>query len=216
MEKANTENSKPDKKDQKQVWENISEEWHEFKQNPSRNAQEFLKDKKGKILDLGAGSGRNLIGLDPEGKEMYLVDFSEKMIKLAEKRAKELGFPEDSVKGYVSSIEKLPWEEGFFDYAICVAALHCVETPEARAEVIEELFRVLKSGGEAEIEVWNKDSHRFKNAPKEKYVSWRDKGERYYYLYEKDEILELFKSKGFEIKEELEHRVNIGFIVKKP
>ena len=203
------------KENQKQVWENISEEWHEFKQNPSRNAQEFLKDKKGKILDMGAGSGRNLIGLDVKEKYIYLVDFSANMIKLAENRAKKLGI-QNNVKTYVSPIEKLPWEEGFFDYAICVAALHCVETSEAREAAVEELFRVLKSGGEAEIEVWNKDSHRFKNADKEKLVSWRDKGERYYYLYNKDEIFELFKSKGFEIKEELEHRVNIGFIVKKP
>jgi len=210
------ENQKPNKKDQKQVWENISEEWNEFKQNPSKNAQEFLKDKKGKILDLGAGSGRNIIGINPKEKEIYFVDFSEKMIKLAKKRAKKEGFPEDSIRGYVSSMEKIPFEEGLFDYAICVAALHCVETPESRKAVVEELFRVLKPKGEAEIEVWNKNSYRFKNAEKEKYVSWRDKGERYYYLYEKDEILELFKSKGFEIKEKLEHKVNIGFIVKKP
>ncbi|HKL24056.1 MAG TPA: class I SAM-dependent methyltransferase [Candidatus Nanoarchaeia archaeon] len=206
---------KTSKEDQKQVWENISKEWHEFKQNPSKNAQEFLKNKKGKILDLGSGSGRNIIDLDLKNKEMYLVDFSANMIDLAEKRAKELGV-EKSIKGYVASIDSLPFENNFFDYAICVAALHCIETPEARAEVIEELFRALKFGGEAEIEVWNKDSERFKNAPKEKFVSWRDKGERYYYLYTKEEIINLFKSKGFEIKEELEHRVNIGFIVKKP
>jgi len=209
------EDSKPDKENQKAVWDNISEEWHEFKTNPSRNAQEFLKDKKGKILDLGGGSGRNLIGLDLEEKEICIVDFSKKMIELAEKRAKELG-AEDKINGYVASIDSLPFEDNFFDYAISVAALHCIDSEEKREAAVEELFRVLKSGGKAEIEVWNKDSERFKNASKEKYVSWRDKGDRYYYLYEKDEIIELFKSKGFEIKEELEHRVNIGFVVRKP
>ena len=48
---------------QKQVWDKIAPEWHEFKTNPSESATEFLNDSKGKILDFGSGSGRNLLGL---------------------------------------------------------------------------------------------------------------------------------------------------------
>ncbi len=199
---------------QEAVWDRIAEEWHEFKQNPSESATEFLNNSKGKVLDFGSGSGRNILKLNPsKERELYLLDFSQEMLDKAEQRAKDLGLEIKTIK---SPLEKTPCEDDFFDSSICVAALHCVETPESRGAAVEELFRILKPGAEAEIEVWNKDSERFKNAPKEKFVSWRDKGERFYYLYTKDEIFELFKSKGFEIKEELEHRVNIVFIVKKP
>lgn len=202
-------------KNQKQVWNDIAEEWHEFKQNPSKHVTEFLKDKKGKVLDIGSGSGRHLLEVNKEGKEFYLTDFSEKMIEFAKKRSEELGIKERT-HFEVSEASNLPYEDNSFDAIICIATLHCLQTKENREKAVQEIYRVLKPKSEALIEVWNKNSERFKNAPKEKYISWRDKGQRYYYLYEKGEILEQFKRNGFEIKEELEHRVNISFIAKKP
>jgi len=77
------------------------------------------------------------------------------------------------------------------------------------------LYRVLKPGAEALIAVWNKDSERFKNSDKEKYVKWRDKGARYYYLFEKKEIHNLFKKVGFKIKKKYQSEVNIVFIAQK-
>lgn len=61
---------------QKQVWNNIAKEWYEFKTEPAFHVKEFLKGKKGNILDLGSGAGRHLQKI-PQGK-MYLVDFSKK------------------------------------------------------------------------------------------------------------------------------------------
>ncbi len=196
---------------QQEVWNNIAEEWHEFKTNPSENAQKFLKNKKGNILDLGSGSGRNLLGLKSKA-EFYLVDFSEKMIKLAKERLQKENI---SAEFLVSDLTKLPYEDNFFDYAICVAALHCIETEKKRKKVVEELYRIMKPKSQVEVEVWNKDSERYKKSPKEKFVAWRDKGKRYYYLYDKEEIFKLFKEVGFKIKKELEHRVNICFIAEK-
>ncbi|MFB6246901.1 MAG: class I SAM-dependent methyltransferase [Candidatus Pacearchaeota archaeon] len=202
-------------KNQKQVWDDIAEEWHEFKQNPSKNVIKFLENKKGKILDIGSGSGRHLLEVNKENKEFYLTDFSEKMIEFAKKRAEELGI-KNKTHFEVSEADSLPYKNNFFDAIICIATLHCLQTEEKRLNAISEIYRVLKPGSETLIEVWNKNSDRFKNAPKEKYIAWRDKGQRYYYLYEREEILEQFRKKGFEIKEELEHRVNISFVVKKP
>ena len=42
---------------QKKVWGKIAKEWYEFKTNPSEQTLEFLKNKTGKILDLGSGAG---------------------------------------------------------------------------------------------------------------------------------------------------------------
>ena len=197
---------------QKDIWENIAPEWHELKTKPSKDAQEFLKDKKGKVLDLGSGSGRNLINLKTKA-EIYLVDFSNKMIKFAKQRNKK-----SKIKLHfkTSPITKIPFKDNFFDSAICVAVIHCIGTKKKREKTIKELYRVLKPGAEAEIEVWNKNSKRFKNSPKERIVNWKDKGKRYYYLYDEKEIHNLFKKIGFKIIKKLENKANISFVIQKP
>ena len=74
----------------------------------------------------------------------------------------------------------------------------------------------MKPKSECLIVVWNKNSKRFKNAGKEKYVNWRDKGKRYYYLFEEKEIQDLFKKEGFKIRKKIESDVNIVFVAQKP
>jgi len=197
---------------QQKVWDNIAQEWYMFKTSPANHVSEFLKNKKGKILDLGSGAGRHLQKIK-QGK-MYLVDFSKKMIRLAKQRAQEKGLYSDT-EFVVSDIKKLPFPDNFFDSAICIAIFHCLN-PESQDKAVKELFRVLKPNAQAEIAVWNKQTKRFKNSPKERYVAWRDKGARYYYLFEPQEIYNLFKKHGFKIIRKEKPRRNIVFIVKKP
>ncbi len=179
---------------QKQVWDNIAEEWYEFKINPSEKVLNFLKGKRGKILDLGSGAGRHLKKIS-NGK-MYLVDFSSKMINLAKEKAKEKGI---EAEFRISEITKLPFEANFFDNAIAIAVFHCIRREKNREKAVKELYRVMKPKGKALIAVWNKNSRRFNNSPKERIVRWRDKGERYYYLFDAKEIYNLFKKAGFKI-----------------
>ena len=194
---------------QKQVWNNIANEWYEFKINPSEKVLNFLKRKKGKILDLGSGAGRHLAQIS-NGK-MYLVDFSEKMIKLAKERAKEKKI---DAEFSVAEIGKLPFKNNFFDSAIAIAVFHCIK-PKEQEKAVKELFRVLKPKAKALIAVWNKNSKKFKNAKKERYVKWRDKGERYYYLFDAGEIYDLFKKVGFKVISKYNPERNIIFIVQK-
>ncbi len=202
---------KPDTlKNQKQVWNNIAEEWFEFKTNPAEHVFEFLKDKTGNILDLGSGAGRHLIKIK-EGK-MYLVDFSEEMIRLAQKKSREKNI---DAEFFVSDLAKLPFKDNFFDSAIAISSIHCIETPEARKKAVEELFRVLKPNSEVLVGVWNKNSKRFKNSPKERYVKWREKGKRYYYLFDEKEIHDLFRYAGFKIKKTLNTGMMINFIAER-
>lgn len=196
---------------QRQVWNNIAEEWNEFKTIPALHVTEFLKNKKGKILDLGSGSGRHLQKI-PNGK-MYLIDFSKKMIDLAKNKAKEKNIPAEF---FVASAEKLPFEDNFFDYAIAISVFHCIKGEENRKKAAKELFRVLKKRGEAEIAVWNKDTKWFKNSPKERLVKWRDKGARYYYLFTPEEAYKFFEKAGFRVIYKEEPHRSINFVVKKP
>jgi|TARA_Y100000310_G_scaffold244826_1_gene249723 ubiquinone/menaquinone biosynthesis C-methylase UbiE len=196
---------------QKQVWDNIAEEWYEFKSEPSEYILDFLRKQKGNVLDLGGGAGRFLVNI--KCGKMYLTDFSKEMVRLARKRAKEKNIKAEFV---VASSDKLPFKDNFFDSAICASHLHCIKGAKARKKAIQELFRVLKKGAYAKITVWNKNIKRFKNSPKERYVKWRDKGQRYYYLYEPKEIYELFESIEFKITEKFTPDRNIAFIIKKP
>lgn len=196
---------------QKQVWNEIAPEWYKFKTEPAEHVFDFLKTKTGKVLDFGSGAGRHLKKIK-RGK-MYLVDFSEKMIKLAKKRAKEKKIDAEFC---VSDIKKLPFESNFFDSAIAIAVFHCIEGEKNREKAARELFRVMKKSAEAEIAVWNKNSKRFKNSPKERYVKWRNKGTRYYYLFDAEEIYNLFRKAGFKIISKQEPQKKITFIVKKP
>ena len=198
---------------QEKVWDNIAKEWHEFKQTPSESATNFLNSQSGKIIDLGSGSGRNLLKIkNKTNKEFYLVDFSLNMLNLAKKRAKKLGIKINTKK---SELDKLPFKDEFFDSGISVAAIHCIKTKEKRKNEIKEFCRVLKKGTKAEIEVWNKDSTRFKNKKKESLISWRDKGKRFYYFYAKLEFKKELKDVGFKIIKEIPHSANLIFIVEK-
>jgi ubiquinone/menaquinone biosynthesis C-methylase UbiE len=200
--------------DQQEVWDKIAEEWTEFKKNPPIHATEFLNKSQGKTLDFGSGSGRMLLKLKrSENRQLYLLDFSKEMLKLAKKRAEESRIKVVLIE---SRLEKTPFENNFFDAAICIAVIQCIETPKKRLDAIKELYRILKPNAEAMIEVWNRNSPRFKGKSKEKFIRWRDKGVRYYYLYDEEEIHDLFKKIGFKIIKKIPDKEKIIFVVKKP
>lgn len=195
---------------QKQIWNKIAPEWHEYKKLPATSTTEFLKKQKGKILDFGSGSGRNLTKI--KNQKMYLSDFSSEMIKLAKQKSKEKKIPAEFS---VSDMTKLPHTDNFFDAAICISSLHCLKKPEQK-KAIKELYRVLKPNTQAFIGVWNKNSKRLKrHKTKEAYIKWSDKGERYYYLFSEKEVHDLFKKIGFKIISTNNSEMMIRFIVEK-
>jgi len=199
---------------QEKLWDKIAPEWHTYKQKPSESAKNFLSKTTGNVLDLGSGSGRHITKIK-KGK-MFLQDFSNEMLNLAKEKAK---LEKIKIETIYSKLDKIPMEDEFFDFAICVSAIHCVETEKERENSIKELYRVLKKNGEAYIGVWNINSKRFKKQAKskikEKMVGWTDKGERYYYLFDEEEIHALFKKVGFEIISTQNSEAMINFVVKK-
>ena len=74
----------------------------------------------------------------------------------------------------------------------------------------------MKKGGKAYIGVWNFQSKRFNQKKgKEKIVGWRDKGKRYYYLFDEKEVHDLFRSVSFKIVSSHNSEMMINFIVEK-
>ena len=184
--------------EQKEVWEKVARPWQSFRENQKliEDVSEFLKGKAGKILDLGCGSGRYFAKI--RGK-IYAMDFSKKMLELAKGHAKEKGI---DAEFFQAEAYALPFKDDFFDSAIFIAALHCIESAEKRKKSLEELFRVLKKEGKAIITAWSRNSERVKNKPKEAFIPWTVDGKkyfRYYYIYEKNELEALLKEVGFKI-----------------
>jgi ubiquinone/menaquinone biosynthesis C-methylase UbiE len=208
---------------QARVWDEIALKWNEFREVPSSSVVEFLKDKVGKILDLGCGSGRNFSAISKQS-EVYGVDFSKEMLKYAEEKAKSLKLKASFEK---SKASKLSFEDNFFDSIICVAVLHCIPSKEERVNTIKEIYRTLKPKSKALISVWGKNSPRLKNKPKECFVTWTVKNdkpsrkgekeikqERYTYIYDLEELRKEALGVGFAVDRAWEER-NVNLIVRK-
>lgn len=205
---------------QKQVWNKIARKWKTFRNKTPPEVEEFLKTKKGKILDLGCGSGRNFV--KNKNLVFYGVDFSEKMLSFAEKNAKR---EKIKAKLFKSGAETLPFKNKFFDSAIFISTLHCIDNQEKRRMALEELYRVMKPNAEAMISVWDKKSKKnISPEAKEGFVIWKNnkkKLERYYYFYDKEELKKELKTCGFKIikkessSESKHSRKNIIFYIKK-
>lgn len=195
---------------QHKIWNSIAPEWDEHKKIPSELSKKFLKKCRGKVVDFGSGTGRHLTKIK-KGK-MYLIDFSEEMLKLAKKKADKKKIPAEIIE---SKLVKTPIKKDFFDYGICISALHCLEPKESK-KAIKELYRIMKPGAKILVGVWNFHSKRFNQKKgKEKLIGWTNKGKRYYYLFEEEEIHNLFKKTGFRIISTHNSEMMINFIAKK-
>ena len=191
-----------EKPKQEEIWDSIANPWKEYRVGIIPIVAEFLKDKKGKVVDLGCGSGRNMLKNDDI--EYYGVDFSSVQLKHAEEKAKKEKINAQLTK---SRIDKLPmFSDEMFDYGLFVATLHCLESEEERKNSLLEFYRILKKNAEALITVWNSEDKRFNDVGNrgDIYMSWKEQEilyMRYYYLYGKEEFIKLLKDAGFEILE---------------
>jgi len=149
--------------------------------------------------------------------KFYGVDFSGKLLEIAKS------------KGYVElkkgTTDAIPYGDEFFDWVVFVRVLHCVEGEEKRRKSLEEIYRILKVGGEAVISTLGPKCQRLKNKPKEAILPWtvnvpgspggNIRFERYNYTYDKIEFEGQLKDTGFEIVS-LEEDKNIVAFVRRP
>lgn len=97
------------------------------------------KSSPKKILDCATGTGDIAFMLEGIGAEVTGLDFSEKMIDFANKRASETG---SKVKFIVGDIQKLPYQDKEFDAVTISFGIRNVESLELG---LKELGRVAKS-----------------------------------------------------------------------
>lgn len=96
-----------------------------------------------KILDAGAGSGRNLHWFIQNGISAFGTDRDPQAVEELKRRYPVV--PEDHF--LVAPMEKMPFENHFFDHVLCCAVLHFAENPAHFEAMFAEIIRVLKPGG---------------------------------------------------------------------
>jgi len=187
---------------QEKVWDNIANLWKEYRSHQLPIIVEFLKDKKGKVIDLGCGNGRNMIKNDDI--EYYGVDFSKQQLKYAWDYIQKNGINAKLFKSKASELNKEDFPDESFDYGLFIATLHCIEDKKERLNSLKEFYSVLKKNSEALISVWNSEDKRFNGLKGDIFMSWKENNIphiRYYYLYDKNELIDLLKGVGFEVLE---------------
>jgi SAM-dependent methyltransferase len=154
--------------------------------------------QQGRLINLGCGHGPDFIPFK-HNFELFGIDNSSEMLKLAKKYADRYGF---KVNLMHADICELPVSDAFFDQVIAVASLHHLRGKDRQLKAISEIFRILKHGGEAFLTVWNYWQPRFWFGPKEVMMAFKLEQEtvyRFYYLYSYSELRDLVRRNNFNI-----------------
>lgn len=96
-----------------------------------------------RVLDLGCGNGNHVVFLAEQGFDVYGIDISEKSIQIANAWLAEKG-----LKAFltVGDIEKLPFEDEYFDLTISHGVLDHISFSKAK-KTMQEVRRVLANCG---------------------------------------------------------------------
>jgi 2-polyprenyl-3-methyl-5-hydroxy-6-metoxy-1,4-benzoquinol methylase len=100
-----------------------------------------------RVLDVGAGGGRNLRWPLHAGCDVWAVDRQEEPLRNVRMLADELGVALPADRLQVAELPDLPWESAWFDVVLCIAVLHFAPHHERFNAMTRELWRVLKPGG---------------------------------------------------------------------
>lgn len=112
---------------------------------PLEYCYHLLGDVRGRrVVDFGCGAGGNTVLLANRGAELWGVDISEDLIRLAARRLRVNGRA-GAAQFVVGSAHELPFPDGAIDVLFGIAILHHLDL----ARVSREVHRVLRPGGRA-------------------------------------------------------------------
>lgn len=166
------------------IFEELAQEYDEwFEKNKFvyeseiKALKKFIpKDSKG--LEVGVGTGRFAI---PLGIKVG-VEPAKAMADIARKRG---------IKVYETRAEELHFNDEQFDFVLMVTTICFLENP---VQALQEVRRVLKSGGYAIIGMIDKDSHLGKIYESKKHDS---KFYRYAHFYSVDQVVGWLRELGY-------------------
>ena len=195
------------------VYEKIADTFNGTRRYTWRWVMDFVESlpQASIIYDIGSGNGRNMqsknhnfIGLDNCSKFTEICSNNSFNITKAD-------------------MCNLPFRSNSADGIICIASFHHLYTRERRLEALQQMYRVIKSNGKILLSIWSivqpKKTRRQFDKHGDTIVKWdnRDgeKYDRYYYIFDLKEILELFQEAKLEMISNTWECGNEVFILKK-
>ena len=165
------------------------------------------------VLDVGCGNGRNMDQL--RNDYVYGIDNCQEFVDICIQCGKNVS---------LGDMTDIHFPDDVFDHLLSIASFHHLSTEERRLEALREMHRVTKDGGSMLLSVWSidqpPDTKQAKNiqAYGDTMVSWDkygEKYERYYYIFEVEELKRLFKETGWKVKSHSWEYGNEVFILQK-
>lgn len=128
-----------------------------------RVGQDQYEDRLGvgqaRGLALGCGIGRHVFYLDECGLEAWGIDLSEEAIGMAHASARRLGREHLVERFLATSSESMPFDDGFFHFAVSHGVLDSMPFDVARRSLVE-LRRCLAPNGLFYADLVSGDDHR--------------------------------------------------------
>ena len=113
----------------------------------------FLENHEpGHALDIGCGTGTNLITMAQHGWQVTGVDFSSRAIRQAQRKAQAVDLQLQLIHDDVSSFDNIT---GTFDLVLDIGCFHSLSRKE-RARYASNLYRFVKPGGTFLLYSWIK------------------------------------------------------------
>lgn len=186
------------------IYSKISDHFNNTRHYTWKWVEDFLDTCEGKIVaDVGCGNGRNM---KRDNINFFGVDNCPEFVDICKNQ---------SLNVMQSDMCFLPFSNNMFDSIISIAAFHHLYSLKRRNLCLQEFRRILKPEGRCMISVWSKNqpikTKRVFNSFGNNLVPWKDKNgntfNRFYYIFEINEIKELFKNNYFKI---IDHKWECG------
>jgi len=146
------------------------------------------------IYDIGCGNGRNMTN---KNYKFIGLDNCSSFVSMCQSCNLNV------VQG---DMTELPFEDKSADAILSIASFHHLQTEKRRLTALKEMKRVLRPKGKILLTIWSKIQPSKTRRVFEKYgdvmVPWNTKGkiyERYYYIYQLEEIKKMFEKAGLKI-----------------
>ena len=107
----------------------------------------------GRALDLGCGTGTNVIYLARRGWDAFGVDFVDRAIRLARRKAKKAGVQASFVTGDVTQLQQIKELPNSFDLALDIGCFHSL-TPDGQRRYAAGLLDRLCPGATFLLYAW--------------------------------------------------------------